>query len=112
MDEFKCGIETTVNQDEHYEYGGLSPLVAQEFYLQKEGLLKNSRPTQADKNEPLVRLHVSKQIAVFYLTVRTNPIRNCILREELTKPINFYYFKTLECYPRQSMVDRACASVK
>ena len=70
---------------------------------------KNSRPTQADKNEPLVGLHVSKRIVGFYLAVRTSSIRNCILREELTKPINFYYFKTLERYPRQCMVDRACA---
>jgi hypothetical protein len=44
MDEFKCGIETTVNQDEHYEYGGLSPSGVQGFHSQKKGLPENHPP--------------------------------------------------------------------
>jgi hypothetical protein len=39
----ECGIETTVNQDDRHEYGGLSP-ATQDIYSQREGLQKNQSP--------------------------------------------------------------------
>jgi hypothetical protein len=65
MHRMECGIETTVNQGNRYEYTAYHHWWLKNSIHRRKGLKKNSRPTQADKNEPWVGLHVSKRIVVF-----------------------------------------------
>ena len=61
----ECGIETTVNQDTRYEYAAYHHWWLKNSIHRRKDFKKNSRLTQADKNEPLVGLHVPKRIVVF-----------------------------------------------
>lgn len=82
------------------------------FIHRRKDCEKINRPIQADQKRIIGWIACIQTDRCLYVAVPVPPILNCILREELTKPTNFYYFKTLERYPRQFMVDRACVSGK